>query len=492
MRACLLTSYDAAYAECGDLALATFTAYAQKHHLNLEVIKDFDCGRPAPWAKIPLIAAMLNKGYDWVIWIDADALIIRADINILDQTKSNHDLYLTCHRLSENFLPGMAFSYDVPNTGVMIFKNSDWSKQFLENIWEEESFIHHYWWENAAVMKLLGYEFLLDTSLANRPNPEIMSHIGWLDRDFNSIPGVCCGKNPMVLHFAGQGNIAERSALMRKALGGQYASSPLEHLPLSESTLNDSNIADQGIGGKSPFMAATDALLIKWRQKTSLRLMHSGQNQTMAGPFKGLIWPKDYLPEPPMLIGCYEEELFPVIEEIIRLNPSRIVNIGAAEGYYATGLAKKLPHCQITTFEASQSFQRIAQEITELNNVSERIILKGFCHLQDLKDELTEPALLLVDCEGGEFELLNPELVPILRDCHILVEIHDFINPNISKEIMFRFAQSHDLTSIISKGRNTAFHSAVRRWDSFSQLMSVSEFRQGPMEWFWLKPKIVL
>ena len=44
-----------------------------------------------------------------------------------------------------------------------------------------------------------------------------------------------------------------------------------------------------------------------------------------------------------------------------------------------------------------------------------------------------------MDCEGGEVDLLQPDLAPNLRYSDVLVELHDFLNPTISETILSRF-----------------------------------------------------
>ena len=54
---------------------------------------------------------------------------------------------------------------------------------------------------------------------------------------------------------------------------------------------------------------------------------------------------------PAKLIGCYEQELHPGIERLLGSSPSTIVNVGAAEGYYAVGLAMRAPGSRVHAFE---------------------------------------------------------------------------------------------------------------------------------------------
>ena len=65
-----------------------------------------------------------------------------------------------------------------------------------------------------------------------------------------------------------------------------------------------------------------------------------------SGPFAGMVLPDracwgdgDLLPK---LLGCYEAELHAIIEEILAATPDLVINIGATEGYYAIGMARRL------------------------------------------------------------------------------------------------------------------------------------------------------
>ena len=59
--------------------------------------------------------------------MDADAIVVKSEIDIREfiQKYPNKELII-----SEDFGP------DIVNTGVMIFKNTQWSIDFLERVWE--------------------------------------------------------------------------------------------------------------------------------------------------------------------------------------------------------------------------------------------------------------------------------------------------------------------------------------------------------------------
>ena len=54
-------------------------------------------------------------------------------------------------------------------------------------------------------------------------------------------------------------------------------------------------------------------------------------------------------PHGPLLAGSYEAELHDVLEDVIVERPSRIIDVGCAEGYYAVGLAMRCPDAAVFT-----------------------------------------------------------------------------------------------------------------------------------------------
>jgi len=147
---CLTTYFDKGFEEIGSLCLESLKKYAKKYGFDIKLYNDFKSNRPAPWNKIKIVEKILNdkKRYDFVFWIDADALFVNFDEDIRLEIEPENDLYLVKHQINES---------KIPNTGVFLLRNSDWSKEFLKEVWDKKEYIHHNWWENAAINELLGF-----------------------------------------------------------------------------------------------------------------------------------------------------------------------------------------------------------------------------------------------------------------------------------------------------------------------------------------------
>lgn len=217
-----------------------------------------------------------------------------------------------------------------------------------------------------------------------------------------------------------------------------------------------------------------------------------------AGSFAGMLYALDW-PHLPCLVGSYELELADVIEQIIRSAPARFIDIGAADGYYAIGMARRLPQVRVDAFEATETKQRQIARLADLNGVADRVEIKGFCDKTALSQTLqeaggSENAVLLVDIEGGEADLLNPRSVPQLGRRPMLVEIHGRTDLVLRE----RFAPTHDITAIESRPRG--FDDLPRPGGRHGRLAgtavgrrfavaAMDERRCGGQSWLWMVPK---
>ena len=86
--------------------------------------------------------------------------------------------------------------------------------------------------------------------------------------------------------------------------------------------------------------------LAKWRSIVLANTLASkGQGVVAAGPFAGMSYPVQASEggRAPRLLGAYEASLHPVIETVIARAYRQVLDIGCAEGYYAVGLARRIP-----------------------------------------------------------------------------------------------------------------------------------------------------
>jgi hypothetical protein len=133
-------------------ALTRKKEYAEKHGYTYIQAQEewWNRDRPIAWSKVPLWIDLCQRGdlYDY-IWIsDADVYITNMDLKLEDHViprlESGKDLLLTFDTCGHI------------NSGNMIVRPGEWAKDFFRNVWNQEDCINHIWWENAAMVKLLG------------------------------------------------------------------------------------------------------------------------------------------------------------------------------------------------------------------------------------------------------------------------------------------------------------------------------------------------
>jgi hypothetical protein len=144
------------------------------------------------------------------------------------------------------------------------------------------------------------------------------------------------------------------------------------------------------------------------------------------GPFRGMRYTRAAVlahHATPNLLGTYESQLYPFLTEAA-LRSDLIIDIGAAEGYYAVGLAR-LTGKPVVAFDVNGSERQMIKEMAALNQVSSLVTISGWCSSTKLVDLVQgKRALVFSDIEGGEFSLFTPAVVEALRSCDVFIELH--------------------------------------------------------------------
>jgi hypothetical protein len=216
-----------------------------------------------------------------------------------------------------------------------------------------------------------------------------------------------------------------------------------------------------------------------------------GEPRVLAGPFQGL----RYLGASgsgllPKLAGCYELELQPAVEESLLRDYERVVNIGSGEGYYAVGYARRLPAATVHAFDDDPLARQRLRRLARRNGVRSRIRIGGRCGWDDLARILRGRCVVICDCEGCELGLLDPDRVSALRTSDLLVELHDFLDPTISRTIESRFAATHAITFVAAGDRDVVLGGDLLAPFTPGQRAAIVEEGRPPgMHWAWARAK---
>jgi hypothetical protein len=135
-------------------------------------------------------------------------------------------------------------------------------------------------------------------------------------------------------------------------------------------------------------------LMGKWRhQMISNSIIARDGPVVQSGPFAGMRLGQHSAEgcHAPKLLGCYEQALHPHFERFIARGFDAVLNIGSAEGYYAIGLARRMPGTEIFAHDLNEGAQLACRALAEANDVSDRITIGGLV----LGEERFEPTQLL-------------------------------------------------------------------------------------------------
>lgn len=209
------------------------------------------------------------------------------------------------------------------------------------------------------------------------------------------------------------------------------------------------------------------------------------------GPFKGM----RYIAKSsgsallPKLLGTYEQELNLAIEEAISRSPKLVLDVGCAEGYYAVGFARRLPEVTVLGYDIDSHAKASCLELAKANEVDSRVQVLGLCGHDELRKRITPATLLICDCEGFEWELLDVEQVPSLASVDMIVELHGKSGEECRQEIENRFSSTHILQFFEAEPRSGEFCHVLQNWSYADQALASNELRMDGYWWVWAKAR---
>lgn len=185
----------------------------------------------------------------------------------------------------------------------------------------------------------------------------------------------------------------------------------------------------------------------------------------------------------PKLLGTYESELYPVLERWISGGPDMVVDVGSAEGFYAVGLALRLPDAEIFAYDPDPAAGALFQGLASHNGVSGRIVHRGFCDAAELQNLVKgRRALVISDCEGYEDTLFAEADPQALLSADILIEAHDFLIPGITQRMVKRLESTHNV-SVITSGTGRVRTELPAGLSPMQCFVAEAEWRPAGQQW---------
>ena len=229
--------------------------------------------------------------------------------------------------------------------------------------------------------------------------------------------------------------------------------------------------------------------LAKWRSILLANTIAARNGPTVAhGPFSGMTYPVGTSEggRAPRLLGAYEASLHPVIETVIARGYPQVLDLGCAEGYYAVGLARRMPASTIHARDSDPQARSLCTTLAQANGVADRLHIGPEVAHADLALCAEAPTFILCDIEGAEDALLDPARAPALTRADLLVETH---SPKTLDRLTDRFAPSHQITRIDRNLRPDLLPDWAETLSDLDRLLLLWEWRARPTPWLWMERK---
>ena len=253
--------------------------------------------------------------------------------------------------------------------------------------------------------------------------------------------------------------------------------------------------------------ATTEDLKASWRNETvsarseriSLETYDACNGVVKYGPFQGLRlnrktwWGKSDLGA--QCLGLYEKEILDEIGGQRKGKYQTFIDIGAADGYYAVGMLLAGIVDNVISFEISEVGREAINENWVNNGNPGAITLYGEANHASLKvipKHIFDNALVLIDIEGYEFELLTKDVIKQLQFSEVIIEIHNWIDDFETRyaQLLWDLSEYFNIEKIAPVERDTTSYSELRSYTDDNRLLLISERRPCLMRFLKLTPLI--
>ncbi|MGH6911218.1 MAG: hypothetical protein ACREE0_18420 [Phenylobacterium sp.] len=231
--------------------------------------------------------------------------------------------------------------------------------------------------------------------------------------------------------------------------------------------------------------------LAMWRARAlaNTYIAHEGA-RVMSGPFAGM----EYVSategsQIARLLGVYEAGLHPHLHAFAAEGLDCLIDVGCAEGYYAVGLARMMPELTVYAYDISEAARTACATLAARNGVTDRVIIGGEFKPDGFEAFAGRRALVMVDAEGAELDILQPALSPSLAGMNVIVETHDVFRPGSLETLIERFSPTHSIVQVGQGQQVIDMPPWLASLSQLDQLLAIWEWRLAETPWLVMRPK---
>ena len=221
-------------------------------------------------------------------------------------------------------------------------------------------------------------------------------------------------------------------------------------------------------------------------------------HQVAYGTFKGMklskntYWSKNDIIT--HILGVYEKHVLKKIIEFSKKGNYPFIDIGAADGYFAIGMAFSEIFNKIYAFEIDERGRKSLNRNIGNNLCKDKVVVDIEANFETLKEivDKNKSAVILIDIEGSEFDLLDDKLLKLLSNCYIVCELHPALSTNgfeKQNKLINNVKAFFDFSIIQRESYCPNKFSELNEFTDEERLIAFGEGRENNMNWLILEPK---
>ena len=239
----------------------------------------------------------------------------------------------------------------------------------------------------------------------------------------------------------------------------------------------------------------------KYREKLSIKVANMMNYKVHYGIFKGFRLSKDvFWGEKDLgskVLGLYELEIQQLLSSIQKKKKkSMLVDVGGADGFYAVGSLVNNTFDQCICFELTKQGRASIKRTAYDNSVTDRLKIFGEANVNSFLSVLSSDVdlldcVILIDIEGGEYDLLTDKVLNELKQTEVIIEIHVFNEQQELERIKLMKVVSNlfNLNIIRTSGRDFSEIDKAYQFTDTDRGLFISESRDRLGEWWHLSAK---
>lgn len=234
------------------------------------------------------------------------------------------------------------------------------------------------------------------------------------------------------------------------------------------------------------------------RSKVLQRVVEQHRHVVAYGPFRGLkldpdVWWGRY-DLTTKLLGVYEEHVTAKLCELLRETHGPFVDIGAADGYFAAGVAVGRLADEVYAYEINEEGRRKLKKSVRLNGCEDRVSVEQEANYESMRCliDARRTVVGLIDIEGAEYDFLDYRMLDLMRNCYLVVELHPWLVESGSEKEGQLINLANDVFQVSFIERDSYRPNRFTELQEFSdheRLLAFSEGRKRNMKWLVLEPK---